>query len=118
MKESFIEKDFATGGQRTEVYIDYDLNGEVIKSEDKLKFSVAKEVAVQDGDNSYSIYKIAELNGVVFDGLNGAYRPERRFWEDFKFRKVSEKVFNRYVKYLKTKRASDYIQVSRSYLDD
>ena len=120
MRESYIEQDFSTGSQRWEELLEYDANGVIILDEyEEDFFAVAKEIRVHiDEDYDHSIYKIAELNGAVFDALSGHYRTASQFWKDFKFRTVSKQVFDRYIKYLTTKKTSDYSQVARSYLND
>ena len=121
MKQSFVEDEFATGEQRKEIYLKYDVRGNLIEDEyDDSNLIVAKMTKTTDKDGRETrIYKIAELNGAVFDPRSGNYSASaRKFWSDFKFRKVKPIIFEKYLRYLNENKSSLYAEVARGYLDD
>ena len=81
---------------------------------------VAKKVVIVDKDDKEkSLHYIAELNGAVFDPRSGNYSTSaRKFWTDFKFRKVKESVFTKYINYLGDRKSAQYAEIARGYLND
>lgn len=90
----------------------YTLDGKEVSEENEKK-AYAMKVILNNGTEKYYVkYSGGKIFNPV-DPMNPAVRSRVNGYDSFKFRKVSHEVFDLYMKFLKTRNESYYLNAER-----